>query len=79
MFERLIELAADKLSRDHLHYALFAGNYASALRADGQTAKAVDILEQSCATVAANLGETHPRAIAVCGNLEEVRAQLSSG
>ncbi|MCK5860140.1 serine/threonine-protein kinase [Abyssibacter sp.] len=79
VFERLIELAADKLSREHLHYALFAGNYASALRADGQTARAVDILEQSCATVAANLGETHPRAIAVCGNLEEARAQLSSG
>jgi len=78
VFERLMELAEDKLSRDHLHYALFAGNYATALRADGQFERAVGILEESCATVTANLGASHPRAEAVCANLNEAREALAS-
>lgn len=68
VFERLIELAGAKLSEDHLHYGLFAGNYGKSLVEDGQIERARPVLGRACEVVAANLGPEHPRTQAICTN-----------
>lgn len=76
VFDRLLELAGGKLSEDHLHYGLFAGNYGKALIEHGEIDRARPVLERACDVVGQHLGAEHPRTQAVCTNpvLTEVRA-----
>ena len=68
VFNRLLELAGGKLSQDHLHYGLFAGNYGKALIEHGEVDRARPVLERACDVVGQHLGAEHPRTQAVCTN-----------
>lgn len=68
VFNRLLELAGGKLSQDHLHYGLFAGNYGKALIEHGEVDRARPVLERACDVVGQRLGAEHPRTQAVCTN-----------
>lgn len=68
VFKRLLELAGGKLSQDHLHYGLFAGNYGKALIEHGEVDRARPVLERACDVVGQHLGAEHPRTQAVCTN-----------
>ncbi len=60
-FARLVELAAGMLPPEHLHLALFRGNYAESLRRSGQFDAAVAQLKLSLPVVVDTFGEDHAR------------------
>ena len=61
MFARLVELSESLLPADHLHLALFRGNYAESLRIDGEFEQAARQLELAIPVLIETLGEDHPR------------------
>lgn len=60
-YERLIELAQGILEPEHLHLALYRGNYAEVLRRRGEFSAALVQLDQAMPVIKQALGPDHPR------------------
>ncbi len=60
-YARLIELAEGILEPEHLHLALYRGNYAEVLRRRGEFSAALVQLDQAMPVITQALGPDHPR------------------